>query len=286
MSEQKITDALLNRLQEFAEGKMFNASECKGKLFQELLGEGLLVSIPNGRGATLYAPNVKALQAYLASKNDAFRGNGSAGDMRAEQARETGNSKIKQVRSCKGFLVNSYEAIEASLNGKVFTIAPPEGSFVFIADFENLKIPENVVVIGVENMENFRFIQRQRKLFDELSDTLSNRTKFLFASRYPQNGDLVKWLSQIPNRYIHFGDLDLAGIHIYLTEFFAKIGTRASFLIPTDAEIRIAKGSSERYNNQAERFEKMQITDPRVATLAGLIKKYHKGYDQEGFIED
>ena len=70
-----------------------------------------------------------------------------------------------------------------------------------------------------------------------------------------------------------------------LTEFYAKLGDRASFLIPPDAENRISNGSRERYDHQLLKFEKMKIADKRVKPLVSLIKKYHKGYDQEGFIE-
>lgn len=70
-----------------------------------------------------------------------------------------------------------------------------------------------------------------------------------------------------------------------MTEFYAKLGDRASFLIPPDVENRISNGSRERYDHQLLKFEKMKIADKRVKPLASLIKKSHKGYDQEGFIE-
>ena len=56
----------------------------------------------------------------------------------------------------------------------------------------------------------------------------------LFVSRYPQSADLREWLIKIPNRYIHFGDFDLAGICIYQSEFYKFLGDRAGFLIPED----------------------------------------------------
>lgn len=205
---------------------------------------------------------------------------------RAKQAAATGNSKIHKTRSCKGFLINCYEPISAKLNRKNFEINPPEGSFVFIADYENFEIPQNVIVIGIENMENFRYIRQQKNLFKKNFNGFPlAKLPLLFISRYPQSSDFVKWLQNNRNLYIHFGDLDLAGINIYLTEFFAKIGDRATFLIPPDAESRIANGSRERYDDQVLKFEKMKVADERVQPLVDLIKKYHKGYDQEGYIE-
>ncbi len=147
------------------------------------------------------------------------------------------------------------------MQSKPFTIAPPEGSFVFIADYENFEIPQNVIVVGIENMENFRYIRRQKKLFQDylikcFGDSNYTHASLLFVSSYPQSSDLVKWLQNSKNLYIHFGDLDLAGIHIYLTEFFAKIDDRASFLIPPDAENRISNGSRERYDHQLTQVRK------------------------------
>jgi hypothetical protein len=187
-------------------------------------------------------------------------------------------------------LVNCYEPISAELNGNNFELNPPEGSFVFIADYENFKITKNAIVIGIENMENFRYIRQQQKLFQDYLVKYFGNSKYtqatlLFVSRYPQSSDLVKWLQSNRNLYIHFGDLDLAGINIYLTEFYAKIGNRSTFLIPPDAESRIANGSRERYDDQILKFEKMKVADKRVQSLVDLIKKYHKGYDQEGYIE-
>ncbi len=303
-----ITDTLINKLTRLAKGELLPASECRGGIFSELKKEGLLIPVSKGRGAVCMVTNGTAFRAYLASCEDAFKVLLENPDSpsnpldailagrlfpnlvedapaRALQAIKTGNSKIKKTRSCKGFLVNSYEPIAATLNGKPFTIAPPEGSYIFVADYENFIIPRNVVVVGVENMENFRYIRRQKKLFhDYFAGTPFEDETLLFVSRYPQSGDLVNWLQGIDNFYLHFGDLDLAGINIYLTEFFAKIGDRARFLDPPDAEIRIANGSRERYDDQILKFEKMKVADDRVQPLVDLIKKYHKGYDQEGFI--
>lgn len=78
---------------------------------------------------------------------------------------------------------------------------------------------------------------------------------------------------------------DLAGVNIFLTEFYAKIGSRARFLVPPDAQERLLKGSTARYDDQYQRFRNMQVTDPRVQPLVDLIHECHRGYDQEGFIE-
>ena len=107
---------------------------------------------------------------------------------------------------------------------------------LFIADWEHFSIAENVLVIGVENMENFRRIREQRYLFPK-------NQPLLFISRYPQSTDLRQWLTRIPNTYLHYGDFDLAGLQIYEHEFYKHLGARASFFIPNDIEERIKLGS-------------------------------------------
>ena len=164
-----ITTSLLNRLIALAKGAELSSSDCKGTIFNELVQEGLLITIPKGRGSCCKAPNGKALRVYLATRDDAFKDLEKTEAIYREiscsedgttpfaprniQASTTGNSKIRKARSCKGFLVNCYEPILVSLNEKKFEINPPEGSFVFIADYENFEIPQNVIVVGIENMK-------------------------------------------------------------------------------------------------------------------------------------
>lgn len=63
--------------------------------------------------------------------------------------------------------------------------------------------------------------------------------RILFVSRFPQSLDLRLWLKDIPNSYVHFGDFDIYGIQIFLTEFQKYLGERSSFLIPVDIEERL-----------------------------------------------
>ena len=110
--------------------------------------------------------------------------------------------------------------------------------------------------------------------------------KVLFVSRYPQeqSKDLLKWLQSIPNQYVHFGDLDLAGVAIYQNEFYKYLGERASFLIPEDFEQRISNGNRERYDKQYRQYGKMEAIDVRVSQLLACIHRHHRGYDQEGYV--
>lgn len=151
-------------------------------------------------------------------------------------------------------------------------------SHSYIYDYYALALTADVTIVGIENCENFRWVSRQRELFRHLD-------KVLFVCRYPQSGDLVRWLQKIPNRYIHFGDFDLAGVFIYQNEFYNRLGERASFFVPKDIEERLKIGSRERYDAQIKKYSHMKITDERIRPVVDLIKKHRRGYDQEGYIE-
>ena len=189
------------------------------------------------------------------------------------------------VRSCPGFPVNSYEPIECFLDGEAFIVNPQEGSFLFVAEWEKFIIPEDVVVIGIENMENFRMIRKQRVFFEEYLQVHKLSNRVLFVSRYPQSTDLRRWLCAIPNHYLYFGDFDLAGINIFLFEFQQYLGKeRSSYLIPDDVGFRLKSGSKKRYDEQYCRFKDIKSDVCELQQLIDLICHERRAYDQEGYI--
>lgn len=273
--------AISASIQALISGEQVAGSKLSSKLLDELMAEGLLLVVAHGSKKSYRARDTEVLKRYLIDKDESYRIlNVTVVDSRASLAEETGNSKLLSVRSCPGFPINSYEPIESLLNGETFVVNPPEGSFVFIDDWNHFSIPEDIVVVGIENMENFRMIRRQRKLFESI---LGDK-QLLFVSRYPQSTDLRSWLLTIPNKYVHFGDFDLAGIHIFLTEFHKYLGGRSTYLIPSDFEQRLMKGSQDRYNNQYGKYHTLLCDIPHLQSLIDLINQYHRGYDQEGYI--
>ena len=273
--------AISASIQALLAGEQVGGSRLNSKLLDELLAEGLLLVIPRGS-----RKSYRALKRFLIDKDESFRIiEANASDSRATMAAETGNSKLVMVRSCPGFPVNSYERVECFLGGDSFPVNPQEGSFLFVSDWKKFTIPEDVVVIGVENMENFRMIRRQRRFFEEYLHTHGLSDKVLFVSRYPQSTDLRRWLCTIPNHYLHFGDFDLAGINIFLFEFQQYLGKeRSSYLIPTDIESRLKSGSRKRYDEQYYRFKDIKSDACELQQLIDLIHHERKTYDQEGYI--
>ena len=284
----KITVALIDKLIRLRNGESLPASQLKGEWVEDLVRDGVLISTSHGSRRTWFAPNPETLCKALASVDERFIDMGllretllSENALRSQQASSAGNSKLVMARSCPGFPVNSYEPISCTLNGREFVVNPQEGCFLFVADWQSFFVPDDVVVVGVENMENFRMIRQQRELFEQYI----GNNRLLFVSRYPQSIDLRSWLQIIPNRYIHFGDFDLAGINIFLTEYNAYLGDRSSYLIPSDIERRLAKGSIERYNDQYQKYKNVNSNIPEIQHLIDVINRYHRCYDQEGYIK-
>ncbi len=283
----KITPALIDKLLLLQSGATVPASALRGEWVEELLHDGTLVSTSHKSHRTIAAAVPQQLETALALVDERL------GDLckmkellageasRATQASHTGNSKLVSTRTCPGFPVNVYEPLPCRLNGTAFTIASPEGCFVFVSDWQQFEVPHDVTIVGIENMENFRLVRRQRAMFSALFPA----KRLLFVSRYPQSTDLRLWLQSIPNPYVHFGDFDLAGIHIFLTEFHKHLGERASFLIPPDIEVRLLQGSAERYKAQYLRFHTLTSSIPSLQHLITLIHRYRRCYDQEGYIQ-
>lgn len=265
-----------------------------GKLSEELYQRGHFK--PSYRGQYIYyqVRDVEAFKLDLVNIDESFRDLTSLlalynkGDSitRAEMASITGNSKIKRKRSFNGFLVNSYIPILARIGDIQTKIDPIEGTFTFIYNWRHFSIPANVVVIGIENSENYEMIRQQKTIFEDAVEkvTGSRDTPILFVSRYPQensSSDLRNWLINNSNKYIHYGDFDLAGINVFQTEFYRHLKERSSFLIPKNIEYLTAKGSRKRFDSQKKY---MNITSPLadVQNLIDLIKRYKRCYDQEG----
>ena len=263
---------------------------------EEMLSEGGVTSIVRGSRKSLKVISRAAFDVYLRSKGLQPDQLGETADLfaapppfRAQQVQLLGDSKAVPVRTCPGFPVNVIGPLSVRLGERKLLLCPCLGSFLYISDFLQFRIPSNAIVVGVENMENFRLPERQGAVWEEILDQFGGDgvPPLLLVSRYPQSRDLVTWLQEIPNQYVHFGDFDLAGIHIYLTEFYRHLGPdRSAFFVPADIEQRLsASGSRERYQAQFERFGKMIVPDLRLEPLVKLIHRHQKGYDQEGYVE-
>lgn len=280
---QNLPVSLARKLLRLLGGEDIPAGQMKGSEVEALLQEGFIVSISHRSRRSYRMNDPAACRMYLASNYGIEGGleewlavKTDKAASRAVQVRETGDSKLRGKRSFKGFLVKSPNLLMATYEGEDFPLQTRKGIALFIESYESFRIPEDMVVVGVENGENFQQIESQLELFAPL--------KTLFVSRYPQSKDLRSWLMEIPNRYVHFGDFDLAGLHIYQTEFYRFLPERAEFFIPPDIEGRLRSGSRKLYDEQYRKYAAMEVQDGRIEPLLRLIHQYHRGYEQEGYI--
>ncbi|WP_159472420.1 Wadjet anti-phage system protein JetD domain-containing protein [Dyadobacter sp. 3J3] len=280
-----LSRSLAEKLLILANGGQLSASSLKHTFINDLIAEGIITDKRSGRTkSTLQVINPDALSKYLFNKF-------SISDLqqyvnlltsteitRAKLVQVASDSKSISRRTFKGFLINSYEPIETVLNDVPLLINPVSGTFQFIYDFDKFIPAPDVIIVGVENSENFSEIRKQRYLFPN--------SKVLFVSRYPQNQskDLIKWLQSIDNPYWHFGDYDFAGINIYIQEYKRHFpGKKASFFIPENIEKLIEKyGNRKLYDQQ--QLNILDISEENIRSLITLLHKYKKGLEQEALI--
>ena len=282
--EPKLRLGDARKLLQMIQGESVPSSGLSRQLAEELLAEDLLWQQVNGSKRKFTLRDANALSTYLAQRYgiqvsleewiSVMESNGVVS--RARQVEVASCSKAKSIRTFTGFLVKSYQPIVASFRGEPLLINPPQGLSLFMEDFTHFRLADDVTVVGVENGENFQHIEQMRHLFEG--------TKALFVSRYPQSLDLRTWLQGISNPYLHFGDFDLAGIHIFLTEYYAHLGPRARFFIPPDIETRLQTGSTHLYDCQYDHFKEMNVVDERLKPLVEMIHHYRRVYEQEGYL--
>lgn len=197
---------------------------------------------------------------------------------RTEAARLVNDTKAFGTDVMKGIRLNTIRPVTVLFDGKDFVIDPLRGMSVEIDDQALLVIEPEIVIVGVENYATFMRIKDYAYLFPK-------GRRYLFTYRSTSNkdsyGKWIDWLKRIPNRYLHFGDLDKSGLRIYIDSFRSILGERAEFLIPDNYEYLIKNGSSKLYDQQYRQAAPDTTIDPRIIPLVDAIEKYHKSCEQE-----
>lgn len=281
----KIPIGIANKVLQLIECETIPLGQLKSPIVAQMIEDGILQVKLQGRSRKLvFATKPAAVINFLSSQlgiNDlkTYISNRESGITRAENIIASSNSKSSSRRTFKGFLVNCYTPINAHIKDVNFTIHPAEGTYTYIHDFEEFVIPPEILIIGIENPENFRFIAKQQHLF--------NAPSILFVSRYPQSNDLISWLQNIPNHYLHFGDFDFEGIRIFRDEYYKHIQHKASFYIPQNIEGLLSKyGNKKLYNTQYKSsITKTLVLNNDIEKLIFLFHKYKRCLEQEVLIE-
>lgn len=295
MSKINLTRATVRNIKDLLNGLSVPSSSMKGEWVRTCKDEKAITEIIQGKTKGRYRLKDRKLFLNVLSRyNEVFTSDQWEKLLEAdqvEQSKETGNSKLCKQDVMNGFYISTYDRFPCQIMGKrVPFIQSYDGMPGYIMDWKGFKIPSDVLVIIVENMLNVSLVRKQKYLFDKL---LSNEEEhILVVAYYMPNGKgnskaLKNWLAAIPNRVVHFGDFDLPGINIYLTNYKPVCKERISFLIPDDIEQRIKeKGSPKRFNDHLDFIGRVDAgNDLRLKWLIDIITKYRKGYDQQAYID-
>lgn len=271
-------------LKELSEGKKVPLSRLKARIFQQLIQEQVLLRQKESHGWNIYTDHPQSLLNYLYNHYirctlDEYIERGQAAPSRSNNIRMSGDSKLKETELWQGFYFKVSEPIHAQWQGKPLTLLPyPEGIPVFMPQPETLSLPEEVTVVMIENSENFLKIETQLPLFQGL--------KCFFVSFYPreQHSYFIEWLQKQPNNYVHYGDFDFAGIHIYQSQYKKYVSGESRYLVPSGLLPLFRRyGKRELYNNQLSLQALIKADEPGISELLEIIKREHKGLEQEIF---
>jgi hypothetical protein len=288
MMKRKITLSFARLLKSVMEGEVNAASFSSNKKLLELFLEDAVLDfrLIGNQQKKILCPDTHNLAKYLQNKFgiqalDEYIDYLEKDDVqRSDAARVVGDTKFRKTSVFAGFLVNCYEELNCILHSEPFAVKPATGAFTFISGYKYFQIPDDVTVVVVEGHENFREIARQQYLFESM--------KPLFVWRYQNSNAIADWLKLIPNQYIHFGDYDPKGIHIYLSEFKSKLGdARGRFFVPPNIEATLVEhGEKDLYEKQKNFIPIIEnATDPEVVSLIKMIVMYKKALEQEIFIK-
>lgn len=271
-------------LKELSEGKKVPLSRLKARIFQQLIQEQVLLRQKESHGWNVYTDHPQSLLNYLYNHYirctlDEYIERGQAAPSRSNNIRMSGDSKLKETELWQGFYFKVSEPIHAQWQGRPLTLLPyPEGIPVFMPQPETLSLPEDVTVVMIENSENFLKIETQLPLFQGL--------KCFFVSFYPreQHSYFIEWLQKQPNNYVHYGDFDFAGIHIYQSQYKKYVSGESRYLVPSGLLPLFRQyGKRELYNNQLFLQTLIKADEPGISELLEIIKREHKGLEQEIF---
>jgi len=249
-------------------------------LLKRFYEDGILTRQAAGKRRSVYfCPNIVALKNYLKIQKDilsledyinAFDSDTSDGESSLVSTKST---KAFRKKSLQGFFIKSLNT-EIVLAGESINITP-EGIDLFVYQPEKLKISNDALIVGIENPECFVKFEKLAPLFPQKELVVVMR----YLSQSPN-----RWLQTVPNKYLHFGDFDPAGIKIYISEYRTQLsGDRCSFFIPHDIEQLIERyGLDSLYDKQIHLLNNIDIQSyPEVQKLVVILDKYRKGLEQE-----
>lgn len=253
-----------------------------GKKILSNMEENGIVSIKrlNRRSREVSLISMESLNSYLNNhfsiqNLDAYIDTLQSSDIsRAALAKAGLSTKIRSNNPKAGFHMNSYDNVEVTVNSDKLKINFPIGTALFIHKDAKLQIDPQALIVGVENFSNILSIESQSKLFQT-----DKKILFIERSKY-----LQQLLAEVENEYMHWGDIDLAGIHIYLGEYHKIVKDRGRFFIPNTIREDLKSASNELYKKQFIKYKFLKSDIPYIQELIDLIRKNETTIEQEYYI--
>lgn len=287
MAKENYSISQVKALIALCDGEVVRRVAFKGVLGRKLEDSGLIVVSKQGKSYLFTAISRVKMKAYVQRLLDVedireylrLLQKKAAGEnvSRSEASKGANGSKRLVDGVMRGFKVNVIGELALVYDGQSIILRAERGMCVEVQDWRKIRVADNVTVVGVENYETFMYIKDYAYLFKGVGSCL-----FVFRDTVtPGAYERVKdFLLGILNPYLHFGDLDLGGVNIYLNEYRRFLGERASFLIPDGYEEMLRHGDNALYIEQADLRPDVSL-DVAVAPLVYAIRGCKAVVEQE-----
>lgn len=209
---------------------------------------------------------VENIQNYISAQE-------SVNPSRSQLAKLNVSTKLKSVNPKSGLHLDSPDNITIMINEQEVKLGFPSGCALFIHRDNRITLEEDILIVGVENFENLSGILESRELLP--------KRRLLLVER---NRALQNLLNRVDNEYLHFGDIDLAGISIFQSEYLPIVGERGSFFIPKDIENLLhRRGRVALYERHKSRYRDLEGATPKLQSLIDMIRVTKSSIEQEFF---
>ncbi|MBE0497722.1 MAG: hypothetical protein IBX43_00600 [Campylobacterales bacterium] len=280
---KKLSLSLAAALQRLAKEKRLKGSVISDKNLLDALEENgvVRVQITGKRSRVIWLSDERRLgtflKEYYAINDLDLYINAAQKDerSRSENAQASSDSKVHKTQVQSGLYIASFEALDISIDAQKTRLQTPSKSALFVHKSAALEIAEDILLVGVENFENLTMIQAQKTLFDA-------KRKKLFIYR---NAGMLDFVAQCRNDYLHFGDFDLAGVHIYLNEVVPRLShERHRFFIPEGIAGLLKQGSSRDYFMHSRKYPGLNSEEPYLQSFIDLLHQAKRSLHQEFLI--
>lgn len=270
---------------ELLEGQTLRHSVLSKGFARLLEQDGMIIFTRlSARSRLVQVKDPEALKHFLAQKfavadvNTYITALEAENPTRADLARDSISTKKRSIHPKSGMHLSSPNAAVVTVGGIEITLDFPPYCALFIHRDAEVSVSEDVVIVGVENFENVTFATRQ-------SSVINRSAPMVFVERGPA---MRSWVTSLKNEYIHYGDIDLAGIGIYLYEYEPYIKAPHSFFLPAGIEDLIAHNtdpdSRRNYEKQLPQYRNISTKDPQLQAVIKLVHDHKGGIEQESLI--